>query len=211
MVGENSLRYDNRPIAVIDFETESINLATARPWQASWIIIENGKVTEEHDYFPWWSDLKISEGAARVTRFNFADYQAKSTNSWEVLEKLESYLYSDKYLIIGQNVLGFDTMIHQVFRRALGKKPDYSFLPRTIDTLALGRAYKYGIKKPQDKNLLAWQYSMLSKHGRGVKCGLSALAKEFDIPVDENKTHDGLYDVKLNYLVYKALIKALDI
>jgi DNA polymerase III alpha subunit (gram-positive type) len=211
LLGGDLLRYQKINGIILDYETESVNGYSARPWQASWIVIKDNQIIEEYDYFPWWEDLQISKKAAEVTRFNFDYYKAKSTPAGEVLDKLEKYLYDPKYAFISYNGLGFDAVIHQVFRRQFGKEPDYSFIPRSLDVLCLARSYKLNIPYDPKRSLLAFQFSMLTQYSRKIKCSLGQLCKDFKIPAEEGQLHDGLFDVKRTWDVFKELIKVVNI
>lgn len=59
----------NQKYVFFDFETCGLNLGSTRnkPWQLAFIVIENNKIIEECDYWLKWKDLKVSEGAAKVT------------------------------------------------------------------------------------------------------------------------------------------------
>lgn len=211
MIDSDQLRHQRINAIVLDFESESLNHFRARPWQASWLVIENNQIVSEHDHFIWWDNLEISKKAAEVTRFNYDLYKQKAKPGEPILEELESYLYNPKYLFIGYNNLGFDAMIHQVFRRQFAKSPDYSFIPRTFDVLCLARSHK--LKKPYNKewNLTAWQFSLLEQYSRKIKCGLGTLAKDFKLNFDDSDAHDAIYDVRMTWSVFRELLKVCDI
>jgi hypothetical protein len=44
-----------------------------------------------------------------------------------------------------------------------------------------------------------------------MKCKLSDLAKEFDIPHDIEKMHDASYDIFINQEVFKQLIYKIEV
>ena len=56
-----------------------------------------------------------------------------------------------------------------------------------------------------------FQYRMLNAHQKGMKTSLSALCTEFNVPFDQFKTHDALYDVGLNSIIDNKLLYALDL
>jgi hypothetical protein len=211
MIGGDLLRYNKTQKYLIkDFETEGLNLIHSRPWQVSFAVFTLEQILEIKDYYIWWDDLNISADAARITQFDFQDYKKKALPPKEVLEDLEKYLYNKDIKPIFHNGIGYDCMIHQVFRKQLGLKYDYSFLERCIDTLALGRAYKKGFK-PDLKNLQEWQFSMVNYREKGLKATLGQLLKDFQIEFDENTLHNAKSDILLNIQVFKKLIWALEI
>lgn len=211
MLNSDLLRYKDFDYVLWDVEVESLNLNFARPWQASWLLVKNKKIVEEHNHYIWWSDLKVSEKAALVTHFNYDIYKKQARPAAEVLKMIEPYLFDKKLKKVGHNILGYDTMIHQVWRHNLGLPPDFSYLNECIDTLALGRAYRFGHKYQKNIPFLAWQYSMLNIRNRNSSCGLSKLAKELEIETDENKLHDANYDSHINKYVFEGLIKVLEV
>jgi len=211
MLGSDLLRYKKINAVLVDYETESLNCISARPWQASWLVIENNEIVEKNDYFPWWDNLSISTKAAQVTRFDFEHYKSKSVPAELVLSKIEKYLYDPKYLFVGYNNLGYDCMIHQVFRRQFGKEPDYSFIPRTLDVLCLARSLKLNIPYDPKRSLLAWQFSLLTQYSRKIKCSLGQLSKDFNIDVEESQLHNGIIDCLTTWKVFKELIKEVNI
>jgi DNA polymerase III epsilon subunit-like protein len=194
-------------------ETEGLNLKYSRPWQLSYLVCEGNKIIEEKDEFIWWDDLNINPEAQRICGFNYENYKSKcKISKEEILKRFDEILYDKEYSVIGHNILGYDVFIHNVLRRACGFKTDYSYVDRVIDTLCMSKAYKENdLKKTNGENILSWQYKWLTYVKRGLKTNLGAMAKELDIPFDETKAHDGLYDIKINFEVYNKLIYKLEI
>lgn len=214
-LGEDLLRYKfDQKWLVWDVETESLNLGFSRPWQISWVVGKGKKIIESFDRYIKWDDLKVSEGAAQITGFNYGLYITEAEDARETLDLFESYLYNPEYLVSGHNILGFDIYQHNVWRRELGLTPDYSYLERCYDTLAFSRAYKMGIKLSQEiskKDLTLWQFKILSHYDKKIKCSLSAMAKEFDIYFDHTMLHNAIYDVEINYKVLWSLLNQMKI
>ena len=130
---EKLARFDrNQKSMVFDFETCSLNLASKsnKPWQLAFQIYEGDKLIESNDYYIFWEDLKLSEGARRVTGFNDAKYKKLAKPAKKVLDHFEKFLYNDDYLKVGHNILGFDIYIHNIFRKLLGLPTDYSYLKK---------------------------------------------------------------------------------
>ncbi len=131
------LRFNpNQKYVLFDFETCGLNLGSLRnkPWQLAFLTIENQKVTDKADYWLKWDDINVSEGAAKVTGWTQKKYEDKAVDPEKPLRHFEEYLYNDSYLKVGHNILGFDVYMHGIARRLLGKQPDYSYLPKLIDT-----------------------------------------------------------------------------
>ena len=93
-----------------DFETCHLNLLdnSNKPWQLSYLIAKGSNIIKEVDNHIYWPDLKLSEGAKLVTHFDERKYRSLAVDPKEVLAAFEEIIYDDQYLIIGQNLLGFD-------------------------------------------------------------------------------------------------------
>lgn len=215
MIGTDTLKYNfiDKKFVFFDFETSCLNLGIEynRIWQASWIVYQGYKLVETHDYFLKWDNFYISPGAALATRFNPRNVEEKGRDPKEILEIFEKYLYDPQYIICGQNILGFDVYLHALWRKSFGLKPDYSYVDRLIDIRALAVAYKTNAKFKPDANFLAQQYRFLNLRQKGLKTNLTQLCNDLNIPVDPNKMHDALEDVKKSAEVFQGLVKLLEI
>lgn len=195
-----------------DCETEGVNLCLSRPWQIGWNVYHETKLVEEHQYYLKWPNLNVSAGAAAVTGFDMKNIDLYGKDPKEVIDLFDKYLYDKSYKLITTNGLGFDVYMHNVSRKNLGYETDYSYLDRLYDNDSLSRAYKSGIKVPENpKSFLAFQYSMSSIIKRGMRTNNAAMAKEFGIVVDESKLHGASYDCTLTFLVFLQLIKRMEI
>jgi DNA polymerase III epsilon subunit-like protein len=211
---ENLLRFNKQQKYVFfDFETCGLNLGSLRnkPWQLAFIVVEDERVVDEADYWLKWDDLKVSKGAAKVTGWTQKKYDEKAVSPEQPLKHFEKYLYDDKYLKAGHNLLGFDVYMHGIYRRLLGKRPDYSYLNQLIDTLCLARAINNDITLSSSDNLLEWQYKMISLRKAKGRNKLIDLCKQYDIRFNAKKLHDALYDIRKNYEVFKKLIWNIEI
>lgn len=224
--GENLLRYHWKDCKFCCLDMESENLNTClnnKPWEIGYITVENGSVTTRHNRRIWWEDLNIGEGAAKVTRFNYQDYKETAEPAIEVLKDFEKLLYEKNTINVTFNGLNFDMYLHQLWRKKLGFKTDWSFLPRSIDVLALARAYRLGDTPPDNwEDFLCWQCKYIGylsddrlrqdrKKKLGGGTGLAAMAKELDVKIDESKTHQGLYDVELTWAIFEKLMWKMEI
>lgn len=211
MIGSDLLRYQvDQQYVIFDKETTGLNLFYDLPWQCSFIVCTLDRIIETHDYYIKWGDLKISKGAAAVTGFNMDEYKRLARDPKEVLDIFENAIHPTDRIPLGHNIIGYDTMIHQNWRRRLGLSADYSYLSRSLDTNALSKAFKKGIK-PERSNLLAFQYKMLNYYERGLKSSLSAMAKEFGITFNEYDLHKGHKDIELNWQVWRKLVWQIEI
>lgn len=215
MLADNTLKYNfkNKKFVIFDFETSCLNLAINynKIWQASWIVCDGYKVIEEFDYYLKWPDFYISPGAAQATRFNPATIEAKGVDPKGVLDHFNSYLYDPQYTICGFNILGFDVYLHNMFRKSYGQLTDYSYINRIIDVRSLAVAWKLNTKFKPEEDFLAQQYRFLDYRQRGFKTNLTQMCRDLDIPVDENKMHDGATDIIQTFEVFKKLVNLLEI
>lgn len=209
---ENLLRFKpNQKYLCFDFETESLNLRYARPWQIFWAIYQNNKELRKHNLYIKWDNIKVSKDAARITGFDLAFYEKHAEPKEQVLELFDQDLYNKEYLIVGANIINYDAMIHNLWRRECGKKTDYSWLQRLRDTNCLSRAYKKGLKKPHNSDWLTWQFQLNNLVERGLRTSVSTMAKEFNLPFDPATLHQAQNDVPLTYQIFRKLNLAMEI
>lgn len=211
---KNLLRFNKQQKYVFfDFETCGLNLGSLRnkPWQLAFIVIHDGRVLEQCDYWLRWEDIKVSEGAAKVTGWTQEKYDKKAVDPVKPIEHFEKYLYDPEYIKVGHNILGFDVYMHGICRRLLGKQPNYTYLNQLIDTLSISRAVQENISLQSHDNLIQWQYKILSLRKSRSKNKLIDLCKKYDIPFNPQKLHDALYDINKNYEVFKKLIWNIEI
>lgn len=201
------LRFNKRlKYVVFDFETEGLNLRYSKPWQLGFIVVESGKITQEHDLLIDVEGLKLSKGALKTTGFNQAIYDRKKQDKHKVLEIFDSFVYNPEYLLVGHNVLNYDVYIHNNLRLLCGKKSDYSYIERIVDTICLSKAYRLGIKNAESNNLCLWQYKLASYRKRNMKTSAQAMLNELNIDFEADKLHDAMYDVKMTNEIFKKLI-----
>lgn len=208
-MNENLLRFKNKQKYIFfDFETCCLNLGSLdnKPWQLGYIVIENGRVVKKKDCWIHWDDLKMSDAAAKMTGWTREKYTKKASDAKQILEEFESYLYNEEYINVGHNILGFDIYVHGIYRRCLGKSPDYSYVQRSIDTLCLAKAIKNEIQYKNNDQFYSWQYRLNNMIDRKSKKKLMDLCKDYDIKIDESKLHDAMYDIEQNYEVFKKMI-----
>lgn len=208
----NSLRYKkDQKYIIVDFETECLNLLTSnRPWQLGMLVCQGTEILEFHNIYIKWPDLNVSAGAAMVTGYDHFTVQREGKDPRETLEWFDNYLYNKDYRIIFFNGLNFDYAVHNIWRKELGFETDYSYIDRCIDVHALVKAWKLNYIINND-NFLFDQYKLLNFHQRGLKTNLSQSCKDLGVRVDENMIHDANYDVTITFLIFRELLKKLEI
>lgn len=202
-----SLQFDfDQTFVVFDTESENLNLLPSqnRPWQVSWIVCKGKKVIEEHDYFLKWGNLNVGEGAAKVTGFTTAKYKRRAEDPKPVLDKLFKLLNDKSVVSLGHNVSGFDYYLLKNALYELGKKIDWSFTDRCIDTFSLAKGIYNNTLPAVGEDFLSWmwrQNDVIIKK-RGIN-SIKALCKKYEIEFDDELAHDALYDVKKNFEIFR--------
>jgi len=208
---DNLLRFKkDQKYITWDTETESLNLVNSRPWQISWAISKGDKVLKHEDRFLHWDDLKMSDGAAKITRFDRTKWASRAEDPKKVLADFDKYLYDPEYLILGANLFGFDIYQHNNARREVGLKTDYSYINRIIDVQAIQKGIYLGLKSIPE-NRTAWHYQMQNFRQRGMKTSVKHLCSVYDIDYDENKAHDAVYDNNLVFSIFRKQILTIEI
>jgi|TARA_R110002020_G_scaffold144641_3_gene317715 DNA polymerase III epsilon subunit-like protein len=200
----------NQKYLVFDTETEGLNLFSSKTWQLSWIVCQGNKILETHDEFIVHKELNIPEIVKKLTGFNWDTYNRKAKPLDEVWSKFEKYIFDPQYIVVGQNLLGFDVYMLAILQRLLGQEPDYSYLPRIYDTRALGKAYREELDKPNG-DFLSWQYKIINDRSLKAKVSQNQLLKFFDIEFDQDKLHNALYDIQMCYQIFLKLKKHMDL
>lgn len=206
-----NLRFDKKQKYItIDCETEGLNLIKSRPWQVSWVLCQGGEVIEKFDKFLFWDNLDVSPDAARITGFNQKVYESKAQDPKEVWKEFSKFLYDENIKIIGQNFLGFDVYMINIWCKLIGIGSDYSFIDRVIDT----RAIEMAISKeaPVDyENFIYWQYRWLNHRDRKVKTSQAYMLKKYEIDHDPDMLHNSLYDVEMTYKIFMKQIWKIEL
>jgi len=195
---------------IFDTETEGLNLIKSRPWQIAWIVAEGKNIVSKNDRFIKWDNVQVSDGAAKITGFTYSDYDRRAEDSQKVWADFSKYLFDPEYIIIGQNLLGFDVYMLNVWMQAMGFKPDYSYIDRIIDTKSIATAIFKNIL-PEKENFISWQYKLLNHKEKGLKTSQLTLLKHYGIPHDPKKLHDALYDIEMNFEIFLKQIYDIEI
>lgn len=206
---EDLLRYNfEQKYLILDTETEGLNLVNTRPWQISWIIAKGKSIISKNDRYVKWNNLKVSDGAAKVTDFDFNFYSSKAESPEKVISDLWSDLSDENCIIVGQNLLNFDVYVLNNVRKLLGLKPDYSYVSRILDTRALAVAIALG-QKDLEKNNPKLQYSYISHRDKKIKASQGFLLKHYGIEHDPHMLHNALYDIEMTFKIFQKQIAEL--
>ena len=204
---EHLLRFDKeKTLVFIDCETLNLclNSCSNLPWQISMLKVKGDKSIAEKDfYIKWDTHLKISDGAARITRYSQTRMDKLGIPPEEAFPTIKDWLAGADY-ILGHNVLGFDIYLIKDFYEYMGENYR-SLTPKFIDTMCLAKAVKLGLEIRPDDDLLTHQYKAYHTRRKGVKTNLMALGKEFEIDHDYASLHNALVDLKLNLKVWNKL------
>lgn len=195
----------------LDFETSNLAISSEKPWQLGYILAEGKIVKKEFERKIFWPNYDVKPEIAIMNHFDRQTYENEARDPVEVLDEFESYLYNPEYLVISMNGLGFDCYIHNNWRKALGRKTDYSWMSRHIDILPTFRAIMAGSKSPPKNDLLTWQYNFLYNRDKKVKASLSAQMKHFGLHYDTALSHNALVDVRYTFEVFWKHLYELDI
>ena len=212
---ENWLRFNkDAKIALIDCETFNLalNFHINRPWQVAVLKVVGEQVIEEIDCLVKWDDckFKIGEGAAAVTKFNQAHFDANCIGPDEAFEKFWPALKWADHIIM-HNGLRFDIHLLKGYAEYMGE--DWSFiLNKIIDTKSVAQGIKMGCPyKPNDDIWIEYQYRMANCFVKGIKTNLTALGKEYSIDHDYDKLHNAIVDLRLNLKVWNKLKYQIEI
>ena len=210
---EHLLRFNNKDeIVFIDIETFNLclNLKNNCPWQISMLKVKGNEAFDLKDmYINWDTTLKISQEAAKITRYDPAKVKALGMQPEEAFQIMYDWLNSS-FKIIGHNVLNFDIYLIKGLCE-MYDKPWKHLINKIIDTNAIARGIKYGELPKQDDDILEYQYRLINSPRKGVKTNMTSLGKEFGIEHEYDKLHDAIIDLKLNLKIWNKLKYMIDL
>ncbi len=210
-MNEHLLRMNKKAkFCIFDFETEDLNLYSSKPWQFACVCATQEAIHKKVDVFLKWDNLNISKEAEIITRFDRLRWEAHGKDPKEVFLKINEEFDKADW-IGGHNILGYDIHVYRRCCRRLGIKA-LPIQKKMIDSFACGKGLKLDLFfKPGDK-FLSYQIRLLNnivmKKGFAT---LAAFAKLYDIPTDESKLHDALYDVEINWEVLKKMLWQIEV
>ena len=209
---EDLLRFKfDQKYVIFDTETEGLNLVSSKPWQLAWIETTGKNITRKQNRFLKWSELNVSEEAAKITGFDKKDYLSKAEDPATIFKEFMDLINQDDVIVVGQNILGYDLYMLGVIARNLNIKIDYSFAKRCFDTKAIATAIAKENKNPDKEDFLAWQLRYLNHREKGLRTNQKFLLQHYDIDFDEKKLHDALYDIEKNFEIFQKQIWELEI
>lgn len=205
-------RHPDLQYVVWDLETENLRLCGSnKPWQLYYMLCSGNEVTKRQNFYLKWPNLNVGKGAARVTGFDPAVVKAEGVEPKKALEDFLPHLMDKKRLVIGHNLIHFDScVVHWAFKE-VGIPSDYSWMDRLLDTNCLARGWKNGQLPKENEPMLAWQFRMHDLRTKGVKTSVGVLAKEFGIPHDPRTLHKAENDVPVCWTIYKTLLQKMEI
>lgn len=201
----------NQKYIIFDTETEGLNLVSSKPWQIAWIEAVGKKVIDKQNRFIYWDDLNVSNDAAKITGFNKSTYLKKAEDPKKVWVEFSKKLYDPEYIIVGQNILGYDIYILNVLARLIGEKINFDFIRRCIDTSALEKAIVKENKSISIDERTSLMIKYLNYRERGLKTNQKHLLQKYEIDFNENLLHDALYDIEKNYEIFLKQIQQIEI
>lgn len=208
---DDLLRFNfNQNYLILDTETECLNLLSTKPWQVSWLLAKGKQIKSIQNKYLKWNNLKLSEDAERITKFDRNLYERKCEDPKKVLEELLKYLLDPSYIIIGQNILGFDVYVLNIWMKLSGFTPDYSYVSRILDTRSIAMAIGTGYKDLSKDDILA-QYRFLNLRDKKIKSSQGYLLKKYNIDHDPSKLHDALYDIEMTFKIFWEQIQEINI
>jgi len=210
---EHLLRFrKDKKLVFIDCETYNLclNFCHNVTWQVSMLDTDGTKKTDERDYYiKWDTDFKISEDAARITRYDDNFVQENGKTLEQTLPTIQKWLDKADY-IVGHNILGFDIYLIKELYKLHGK--DYRpLIPKVIDTNCIARGIKMEIPYRAGEDFTEYQYRIYNTRRKGIRSNLTALGKEFGIDHDYANLHNALVDLDLNLKVWNKLKYSIEL
>jgi DNA polymerase III epsilon subunit-like protein len=204
---------ENQKIIFFDEETTCLNLLTDNKlWNLGWIVVQNNKILEQHNYYLKWPNFQLSPRIAAMTHFNRELYEKESKDPKEVLDLFEKYLYNKEYIISGFNILNFDIYVLNQLQKLIYNKTDYSYIDRSLDVHAVYKSILFGIPfNKKTDNFIAFQFKLCNTIRKGIKSGIDAAVKNLQIPVNELDRHGAIGDCLITNQIWNKIKYKIDI
>ncbi len=199
-----------KKICVFDTETQNLNLAYNNlPWEIAWAVYDDGKLVKQEEHMLFWPNFQISDGAKFITKFDYNKYNAFAKSPKLVWDKFAPIYFDPNIILLGHNVIGFDIFImNNLARELFNKTIDYNvIMSRILDTNCLAKMLNKEDNEFKFTDLAEKMIKYTKFFQKGRKTSLGIMAKQYEIEYDENKTHQALYDIELNYKVFIAMLK----
>ncbi|MEK6883514.1 MAG: exonuclease domain-containing protein [Nanoarchaeota archaeon] len=212
-MNKDFLRFDkDKDLVFFDMETLNLclNFSHNLPWQIALLRSKNGLKVDFKDYYiKWDTKLKISKGAAEITKYDQSKVDKFGVSPKEAFDKMYEWFTEADY-VLGHNIFGFDLYLFKEFC-LLMNKPYKQFLPKFLDTNCLAKAIKLQKTISLNEDLTCFQYKLYNTRVKGIRTNLTALGKEFEIEHDYDNLHNALVDLELNLKVWNKLKYAINI
>lgn len=211
---EHLLRY-NKDKTFVFIDCESLNLCLNfchnLPWQIAMIKVQGDKkVDQKNFYLKWDTNLKISQDAARITRYDHKKVQKEGFDPKEVFPTIKDWLDHADH-IIGHNIIGYDIYLIKEYYQYMNCHWKY-LVNKLIDTNVIIKGIKNNIIYNRNDNFLEYQYKVYhTKRKKAIRTSLSSVAKESGIEHDYDALHDAINDLDLNVKVWNKLKWQVDI
>lgn len=210
----NLLKYNKTQKYLIwDMETCDLNLLSLhnKPWQVGYAVATKDEIILSRNVYIKWPELKISADAARITHYDQGVVDEKGISPESALRAFDQLLYDPSIRSVFHNGFNFDYAIHNIWRKNLGFKTDYSYLKTAYDTRALYMLNKLQIPWKNNESSYFQQAKALNYRKRGFKSNLAFICRELGIKVEEEKLHSADADIILTHEVFKEMIRKMDL
>ena len=189
---------------VLDLETTGLNLAKAEILELALMRVTAGVPAETYAWV-----LKVSgpldPEVVRIT--GITDGMVESLGADPTLTlNIAHQLIGKDLPLVGHNILRFD---HPILLRTarqlnLPLKEDLG-LDRIVDTAALYKGFKMGIRPPAGVSHLAYASRVLDQRVYGLRYNLAEACKVLGIGTNGLTAHRAAGDVQMTDLVYRKL------
>ena len=78
-------------------------------------------------------------------------------------------------------------------------------LPKFLDTNFIAKGAIMGLEYDPKESFMEYQFRMYHTRKKGVKTNLKQLLKDYEIPFEENRLHEAIYDLERNLDVWNRL------
>jgi DNA polymerase III epsilon subunit-like protein len=211
---EHLSRYDkNKTFVFIDCESLNLclNFCHNLPWQIAMIKIQGDKkIDQKNFYLKWDTNLKISQDAARITRYDHKKVQKEGYDPKEIFPTIKDWLDNADH-IVGHNILGYDIYLIKEYYQYMNCNWKY-LVNKIVDTNLIAKGIKNNIIYNRNDSFLEYQYKVYHlKRKKALRTSLSSVAKENGIEHDYDSLHDAISDLDLNVKVWHKLKWQVDI
>ena len=208
MIGENLLRFkQDTKYIIFDAETFNLNLNFCHNvvWQFSMLKVVGDKEVDARDIIVKWdTKLKIRPDIARMNHYSDERIQREGVAPEKAFAQIHEW-FSDMDYCIAHNGHGFDMFLVKEWYELMGNKYWKTIYRKLIDTNLFAKGIKTGNHYKAGDDLIGFQMKMYHHIQKKLKTGIKALTTDYQIPYDETKAHDGLYDCRLLLQIWNKI------